>query len=240
MSAIVNMYDLVQGLARVKVSASRDEARPILMSVLIKADAEKQQITLACTNGFHLSQYVMSAKVDTSFRKTAPVELFKFMDARKLKYFPLQMILDPERLNDAGAYPAYEQVIPDNEPVFKCEVPADVITGILRMHKTFRNGINVLYWSITSSGHVLEVHRDGVVSRDQYKLSSPEQQPALVCVELHFIAEIMSAARAEPTLELAYRSKNSALVFTAEEGRAQWVLMPMHAGEDHKIREVEL
>ncbi len=241
MIAIVNMYDLAYALHKVRVAADRSNGlRPQLENVLVKADADKQVVTLACANGFMLGEATIGAEVGGSFRKMMPGRPGCLLHARKISYFPLSVSLEAKMLNPAEMFPAYEMVFPKRLPLWDIPLNENMFSSVARFKKNFgKEGPLDIYLSVSRGGTCLEVMADKCQSREEF----PEEfefieNPVFICMKLHWLSMIMSVARVETEVRMCYYDGGAPILFYAG-GRTKWLLMPAYDQSNYQTRVVE-
>jgi len=244
--AKVDVVDFVLALSRIKATASVDPNRSALHNVLLEADEKQQSLTMTCASGFHMGTTRIPAQVDAPFTKMAPVKLFDFMSAKKIKYFPLGLDLDGRLLNSADSYPDYKKIVNRGiEPVCMCDVPRKFVAGVQRMYKFWKRENPAVYLSVSKRGYVLEARGDETTSRfdcehDLQSTTEPEHaitDTFCVCVAFKFLADILDAAQHEEALCLSYYGKNLPIEFNSNGDKTRWMLMPMDM-HDYDAQEV--
>jgi len=228
----VKLYDLALALARVTPCALKGEGHPILENVLVEADSAASTLTLTASDGFRLGKAVLAAQVETSFRKMFPANSFAWINPHKLTFSALDVLLDPAQMADAGPYPKTGAMQPTTEAIV-IVLPAKLL-ALVRSLKRFVDASQDVYWSITSSGHVLEIKQDKINSRWNVPADLYTGRSIWFCVSFGQLASVLAAAQGEAELSLHFRSTKTLIIFSGAGGANTWWLMPQNGHMDYQ------
>jgi DNA polymerase-3 subunit beta len=248
----LNISDFREMIQQVAFAASTDEARPVLMGVLLQV--EKDKLTLAAADGFRLS--VRKA----TLASPAPSPLSAIIPARSLTELarlagdgsqPLQMVLPKLRgqvvfrLKDVeltsqlidGAFPDYQQIIP-RKYTTRTLVSTNSLLKACKQAEIFaREGSNVARLNIKSTSGELQPSELEIsaVSEETGKSETIVEATVdgggvLIAFNVKFLREALEVVKT-PNVALEMSAANAPCVLRpVGDDQFLHVIMPMHLG----------
>lgn len=248
----LNVADFRELIQSVAFAASSDEARPVLMGVLMTADKDK--LTLAAADGFRLS--VRSATLSSPAKPvTAIVPAKSLLELARV--IPdgesIEMVITKNRNQVAfrgkdveltsqlieGTFPDYKQIIPREEAQ-----KTRVIVGVSAMLKACkqaeifaREGSNVARLNVKAAGGEMESSalEISAVSEETGKNetiveASVDGSGVLIAFNVRFLREALEVIKTPNAVFAVSAAGSPALIRPSDEKLKdfQQVIMPMH------------
>ena len=248
----INVGDFREMIHQVAFAASSDEARPVLMGVLLQVDKDK--LTMAAADGFRLS--VRKAVLSTP--STAPVSAI--VPAQALKELarvatdseePIYMVLPKGRgqvvfrVKDVevvsqlidGTFPDYQQIIPRSYKSRTLVSTSSLLKACKQAEIFAREGSNVARLNIKSS--------QGEMQPSEVEISATSEETGknetiveatvdgsglLIAFNVKFLREALEVIRT-PNVALETSAPNApGVVKPVGDDQFLHVIMPMHLG----------
>jgi DNA polymerase-3 subunit beta len=248
----INVGDFREMIHQVAFAASSDEARPVLMGVLIQVDKDK--LTMAAADGFRLS--VRKAVLSTP--SSAPVSAI--VPAQALKELarvatdgeePIYMVLPKGRgqvvfrVKDVevvsqlidGTFPDYQQIIPRSYKSRTLVSTASLLKACKQAEIFAREGSNVARFNIKSA--------QGEMQPSEVEISATSEETGknetiveatvdggglLIAFNVKFLREALEVIRT-PNVALETSAPNApGVVKPVGDDQFLHVIMPMHLG----------
>lgn len=248
----VNVSDFKEMIQQVVFAASTDEARPVLMGVLVNVD--KDTITMAAADGFRLS--VRKATLSTSVSQ--PISAI--IPARALAELArvaadgeqmIQMVLPKGRgqvvfrVKDAelvsqlidGTFPDYQQIIPRSHKSRTLVSTASLLKACKQAEIFAREGSNVVRLNIKSSSGELQpseveisAHSEETGSNETIVEATVDGVPLLIAFNVKFLREVLEVIKT-PNVAIETSAANApGVVRPVGDENFLHVIMPMHLG----------
>jgi DNA polymerase-3 subunit beta len=247
----INVADFKEIIQQVAFAASTDEARPVLMGVLMNVEGDK--LTMAAADGFRLS--VRHATLSTS----APQALSAIIPARALNELAriaaeggetISMVLPKGRgqvifrVKDAelvsqlidGVFPDYQQIIPR---AYKSRtiLSTQALLKACKQAEIFaREGSNVARFNIKSSGDLepgsveISAQSEETGSNETIVSATIDGAELLIAFNVRFLREVLEVVRS-PNVALETSAANSpGVIRPVGSDDFLHVIMPMHLG----------
>jgi len=248
---LINVADLKEMIQQVVFAASTDEARPVLMGVLVTVSG--QQITLAAADGFRISE----RKSDLANPVSQPVTAL--IPARALNELgriasdgeqTVSMILPPGRnqvifrLKDVelvaqlieGNYPDYRQVIPRSTKTRTVISTSALLKACKQAEIIARDGSNVARLNIGPAGELqpgtveITAESEETGTSENKVEASVEGSPLLIAFNVRFLREVLENIKT-PNVSLETNLSNTpGVIRPVGEDNFFHVIMPMHLG----------
>jgi DNA polymerase III subunit beta len=247
----LNVADFKEMISQVVFAASMDEARPVLMGVLV--NAEKDTLTMAAADGFRLSvrkgtlsQPVAKAvnviipsralselaRVTSDGNETISMVLPK---GRGQVVFRMKEVELVSQLID-GAFPDYQQIIPRSYKS-RTILPTPSLLKACKQAEIFaREGSNVARLDIKSSGELepgsVEVSAisEETGSNENVVAATIEGVGLLIAFNVKYLREVLEVIKS-PNVALETTAANAPGVLRpVGEDNFLHVIMPMHLG----------
>lgn len=248
----INSGDFREMIHQVAFAASSDEARPVLMGVLIQVD--KNKLTMAAADGFRLSvrNAVLSAPVPAPVSAIIPAQALKELarvasDAEEPIYMVLpkgrgQVIFrvkDVEVVSQLidGTFPDYHQIIPRSYKSRTLVSTASLLKACKQAEIFAREGSNVARFNIKNS--------QGEMQPSEVEISATSEETGksetiveatvdggglLIAFNVKFLREALEVIRT-PNVALETSAPNApGVVKPVGEDDYLHVIMPMHLG----------
>ncbi len=247
----INVSDFKEMIQQVAFAASTDEARPVLMGVLLKV--EKESVIMAAADGFRLS--VRTATLSSP----AAQPLSAIIPARALSELAriasdgeqmIQMVLPKGRgqvvfrVKDAelvsqlidGTFPDYQQIIPRSYKSRTLVSTASLLKACKQAEIFAREGSNVVRMNIKNSGELqpgeveISAHSEETGSNETIVEATVDGIPLLIAFNVKFLREVLEVIKT-PNVAVETSAPNAPGVVkpVGEEGFIH-VIMPMHLG----------
>jgi DNA polymerase-3 subunit beta len=248
----LNVADFREMIQQVAFAASADEARPVLMGVLLQV--EKDKLTLAAADGFRLS--VRKATLSSP----APAAISAIVPARSLTELArvaadgeasLQMVVPKMRnqivfrVKDVevtsqlidGTFPDYQQIIPRKYATRTLVSTSSLLKACKQAEIFAREGSNVARLNITSAS--------GEMQPSQVEISATSEETGknettveatvdgggvLIAFNVKFLREALEVIKT-PNVALEMSAANApGVVRPVGDDQFLHVIMPMHLG----------
>src|SRR3990172_132434 len=248
----LNVLDFKEMIQQVAFSASTDEARPVLMGVLM--NVEKDKVTMAAADGFRLS--VRKAQLS----QAAPQPLNIIIPARALNELarvstdgqePIYMVLTKNRgqvlfrVKDVevvsqlidGTFPDYQQIIPRNYKSRTLVSTASLLKACKQAEIFAREGSNVARLDIKQS--------KGEMQPSEVEISATSEETGknetiveatvdgggvLIAFNVKFLREVLEVIKS-PNVALETAASNApGVIRPVGDDDFLHVIMPMHLG----------
>ena len=248
----INSGDFREMIHQVAFAASTDEARPVLMGVLIQVDKDK--LTMAAADGFRLSvrNAVLSAPVPAPVSAIVPAQALKELarvagDPEEPIYMVLpkgrgQVIFrvkDVEVVSQLidGTFPDYHQIIPRSYKSRTLVSTASLLKACKQAEIFAREGSNVARFNIKNA--------QGEMQPSEVEISATSEETGknetiveatvdggglLIAFNVKFLREALEVIRT-PNVALETSAPNApGVVKPVGEDDYLHVIMPMHLG----------
>jgi len=248
----INVGDFREMIHQVAFAASSDEARPVLMGVLVQVDKDK--LTMAAADGFRLS--VRKAVLSTP----APAPISAIVPAQALKELarvasdgeePIYMVLPKGRgqvvfrVKDVevvsqlidGTFPDYQQIIPRSYKSRTLVSTSSLLKACKQAEIFAREGSNVARFNIKSA--------QGELQPSEVEISATSEETGknetiveatvdgsglLIAFNVKFLREALEVIRT-PNVALETSAPNApGVVKPVGDDQFLHVIMPMHLG----------
>lgn len=247
----INVSDFKEMIHQVAFAASTDEARPVLMGVLLKVEGDS--ITMAAADGFRLS--VRTATLSSP----AAQPVSAIIPARALSELAriasdgeqmIQMVLPKGRgqvvfrVKDAelvsqlidGTFPDYQQIIPRSYKSRTLVSTASLLKACKQAEIFAREGSNVVRMNIKNSGELqpgeveISAHSEETGSNETIVEAAVDGIPILIAFNVKFLREVLEVIKT-PNVAIETSAPNAPGVVkpVGEDGFIH-VIMPMHLG----------
>src|SRR5687767_2988694 len=247
----INVGDFREMIHQVVFAASSDEARPVLMGVLVQVDKDK--LTMAAADGFRLSvrKAVLSAPSAGSVSAIVPAQALKEL-ARVATDVdePIYMVLPKGRgqvvfrVKDAelvsqlidGTFPDYQQIIPRSYKSRTLVSTASLLKACKQAEIFAREGSNVVRLNIKNSGELqpgeveISAHSEETGSNETIVEATVDGVPLLIAFNVKFLREVLEVVKT-PNVAIETSAANApGVVRPVGDELFQHVIMPMHLG----------
>jgi len=247
----INVADFKEIIQQVAFAASSDEARPVLMGVLMNVEGDK--LTMAAADGFRLS--VRHATLSSS----VPQTLTAIIPARALNELAriaaeggemISMVLPKGRgqvvfrVKDTelvaqlidGVFPDYQQIIPRSYKSRTILSTQSLLKACKQAEIFAREGSNVARFNIKSSGDLepgsveISAQSEETGSNETIVSATIDGDGLLIAFNVRFLREVLEVVRS-PNVALETSAANSPGVIRPV-GSEDFlhVIMPMHLG----------
>lgn len=247
----INVADFKEMIQQVAFAASTDEARPVLMGVLVTVD--KDTVTMAAADGFRLS--VRKATLSTAVLQTvsaiiparALLELARIAsDGEQM----IQMVMpkgrgqivfrvkDVELVSQLidGTFPDYQQIIPRSYKSRTLVSTASLLKASKQAEIFAREGTNVVRLNIKTSGELqpgeveISAHSEETGSNETLVEASVDGIPLLIAFNVKFLREVLEVIKS-PNVVIETSAANApGVVRPVGDDNFLHVIMPMHLG----------
>jgi len=248
----INSGDFREMIHQVAFAASTDEARPVLMGVLIQVDKDK--LTMAAADGFRLSvrKAVLSASVPAPVSAIVPAQALKELarvagDGEEPIYMVLpkgrgQVIFrvkDVEVVSQLidGTFPDFNQIIPRSYKSRTLVSTASLLKACKQAEIFAREGSNVARFNIKSSQGEMQPSEVEITATSEETGKNETIVEAtvdggglLIAFNVKFLREALEVIRT-PNVALETSAPNApGVVKPVGEDDFLHVIMPMHLG----------
>jgi DNA polymerase-3 subunit beta len=247
----INVADFKEIIQQVAFAASTDEARPVLMGVLLNVEGDK--LTMAAADGFRLS--VRHATLSTPAQQ--PVSAI--IPARALNELAriaadggemISMIIPKGRgqvvfrVKDAelvaqlidGAFPDYQQIIPRNYKSRTILSTQSLLKACKQAEIFAREGSNVARFNIKTSGEMepgsveISAQSEETGSNETIVSATIDGAGLLIAFNVRFLREVLEVIKS-PNVALETSAANSpGVIRPVGHDDFLHVIMPMHLG----------
>ena len=248
----INSGDFREMIHQVAFAASTDEARPVLMGVLIQV--EKEKLTMAAADGFRLSvrKAVLAAPVPAPVSAIVPAQALKELarvagDGEEPIYMVLpkgrgQVIFrvkDVEVVSQLidGTFPDFQQIIPRSYKSRTLVSTSSLLKACKQAEIFAREGSNVARFNIKSAQGELQPSEVEITATSEETGKNETIVEAtvdggglLIAFNVKFLREALEVIRT-PNVALETSAPNApGVVKPVGEDDYLHVLMPMHLG----------
>jgi DNA polymerase-3 subunit beta len=247
----LNVVDFKEMIQQVALAASVDEARPVLMGVLVTVD--KDQITLAAADGFRLS--VRTATLSAPAAQTVNVivparalsELarisgdgddFISMAVPKGRGQVVFRIKDIELVSQLidGAFPDYQQIIPRSYKSRTLVSTASLLKACRQAEIFAREGSNVARLNIKTSGELqpgeleISAQAEETGSNETIVEATVDGESLLIAFNVKFMRDVLEVIKT-PNVAIETTASNApGVIRPVGDENFIHVIMPMHLG----------
>ncbi len=248
---LLNVSDFKDMIAQVAMAASVDEARPVLMGVLVSV--EKDQLTMAAADGFRLS--VRKGTLSQSAAQALSV----IIPARALNELArvatdgnerISMVLPKGRgqvvfrMKDVevvsqlidGTFPDYQQIIPRSYKSRTILSTQALLKACKQAEIFAREGSNVARLDIKSSGDLepgaveISAMSEETGSNETVVAATIEGIGLLIAFNVRYLREVLEVVKS-PNVALETSAQNSpGVIRPVGDDNFLHVIMPMHLG----------
>lgn len=248
----LNVADFKEMIQQVAFAASTDEARPVLMGVLLHV--EKDKLTMAAADGFRLSvrKAVLSNPVPQALNLIIPARALNelarvasdseepiYMVSPKNRGQVLFRVKDVEIVSQLidGTFPDYQQIIPRNYKSRTLVSTASLLKACKQAEIFAREGSNVARFDIKQS--------NGEMQPSEVEISATSEETGknetiveatvdggsvLIAFNVKFLREALEVIRT-PNVALETSAANApGVVKPVGDDNFLHVIMPMHLG----------
>jgi len=248
----INVADFKEMIHQVVFAASSDEARPVLMGVLVKAD--KDQMTMAAADGFRLSvrNATLSSAVASPFSAIIPARALSELariasDGEQM----IQMVLPKGRgqvvfrVKDAelvsqlidGTFPDYQQIIPRSHKSRTLVSTASLLKACKQAEIFAREGSNVARFNIkTAAGELqpseveISATSEETGSNETIVEATVDGVGLLIAFNVKFLREVLEVVKS-PNVAIETSASNApGVIRPVGDDKFTHVIMPMHLG----------
>lgn len=248
----INVMDFKEMIQQVVFAASVDEARPVLMGVLMKVDGD--QITLAAADGFRLSvrkatlSSPLARPVSAIIPARALAELARIAsDGDQMIYmvFPKERGQVVFRLKDVelssqlidGTFPDYEQIIPRGYKSRTLVSTAALLKACKQAEIFAREGSNVARLNIKTGSNEMEPSEVEISAQSEETGSNETIVEAtvdgvglLIAFNVKFLREVLEVIKT-PNVAIETTAPNApGVIRPVGDDSFLHVIMPMHLG----------
>lgn len=248
---LINVAEFKEMIHQVAFAASADEARPVLMGVLVVVEGEK--VTMAAADGFRLS--VRSASLASAV--AAPVSAI--IPARALSELAriasdgeqaVQMVIPKGRgqvvfrVKDAelvsqlidGTFPDYQQIIPRSHKSRTLVSTTSLLKACRQAEIFAREGSNVVRLNIKTSGELqpgeveISANSEETGSNETLVEATVDGIPLLIAFNVKYLREVLEVIKS-PNVAIETSAPNApGVVRPVGDDHFLHVIMPMHLG----------
>jgi len=248
----INVGDFREMIHQVAFAASSDEARPVLMGVLVQVDKDK--LTMAAADGFRLSvrKAVLSTPSAASVSAIVPAQALKELarvatDGEESIYMVLPKgrgqvvfrVKDVEVVSQLidGTFPDYQQIIPRSYKSRTLVSTSSLLKACKQAEIFAREGSNVARFNIKSA--------QGEMQPSEVEISATSEETGknetiveatvdggglLIAFNVKFLREALEVIRT-PNVALETSAPNApGVVRPVGDDQFLHVIMPMHLG----------
>ncbi len=247
----INVADFKEMIQQVAFAASTDEARPVLMGVLVTVDKDK--ITMAAADGFRLS--VRKALISSA----APQPVSAIIPARALNelarvasdgsetiamsipqgrgqvIFRVKDVEVVSQLID-GTFPDYQQIIPRSYKSRTLVSTASLLKACKQAEIFAREGSNVARLDIKASGELepseieISATSEETGSNETIVEATVDGIGLLIAFNVKFLREVLEVIKS-PNVAIETSAPNApGVIKTVGDDDFIHVIMPMHLG----------
>jgi DNA polymerase III subunit beta len=248
---LINVADFKEMIQQVAFAASTDEARPVLMGVLVTVD--KDVVTMAAADGFRLSvrKATLSSSVPSSISAIIPARALNELariaaDGEQM----IQMVLPKGRgqvvfrVKDAelvsqlidGTFPDYQQIIPRSYKSRTLVSTASLLKACRQAEIFAREGSNVVRLNIKTNGEMqpgeveISAHSEETGSNETLVEATVDGIPLLIAFNVKYLREVLEVVKS-PNVAIETSAQNApGVVRPVGDDHFLHVIMPMHLG----------
>ena len=248
---MLNVVDFREMVQQVAFASSTDEARPVLMGVLLKVDGD--QVIMAAADGFRLSvrTATLSQPVASPINVIIPSKaLQNLARIAATTDDPIQMVLPKGRgqvvfrVKDAeltsqlidGTFPDYQQIIPRSHKS-RTLVPTAALLKACKQAEIFaREGTNVVRLDIRTSGELtpaqveISAQSEGTGKNETLVEATVDGIPLLIAFNVKYLREVLEVVKS-PNVAIETSAPNApGVIRPVGDESFLHVIMPMHLG----------
>ena len=247
----INVADFKEMIQQVAFAASNDEARPVLMGVLVNVD--KDTVTMAAADGFRLSVRKATLSTNVSPAVSAIIPARALLELARIAADGegmVQMVLPKGRgqvvfrVKDAelvsqlidGTFPDYQQIIPRSYKSRTLVSTASLLKACKQAEIFAREGSNVVRLNIKNSGELqpgeveISAHSEETGSNETIVEATVDGVPLLIAFNVKFLREVLEVVKT-PNVAIETSAANApGVVKPVGDDLFQHVIMPMHLG----------
>jgi DNA polymerase-3 subunit beta len=253
----INVADLKEMIQQVVFAASVDEARPVLMGVLMTVD--KDTITMAAADGFRLSVRKATLPTNASLSQSAPQPVTAIIPGRALSELArvaadgnemIAMVLPKARgqvifrVKDVelvsqlidGTFPDYQQIIPRSYKSRTLLSTQALLKACKQAEIFAREGSNVARLNIKSSGELepgsveIFAQSEETGSNETVVAATIEGVGLLIAFNVKYMREVLDVIKT-PNVALETSVPNApGVIRPVGDDNFLHVIMPMHLG----------
>lgn len=247
----INVSDFKEMIHQVAFAASTDEARPVLMGVLLKVEGDS--VIMAAADGFRLSVRTATLSSPAAQPVSAIIPARALSELARIASDGEQMIemVLPKgrgqvvfRVKDAelvsqlidGTFPDYQQIIPRSYKSRTLVSTASLLKACKQAEIFAREGSNVVRMNIKNSGELqpgeveISAHSEETGSNETIVEATVDGIPLLIAFNVKFLREVLEVIKT-PNVAIETSAPNAPGVVkpVGEDGFIH-VIMPMHLG----------
>lgn len=247
----LNVVDFKEMIHQVAFAASTDEARPVLMGVLMLV--EKDKVTMAAADGFRLSvrKATLSSPATNPFTAIIPARALSelariasdgeemiYMVAPKGRGQVVFRVKDVELVSQLidGAFPDYQQIIPRNYKSRTLVSTASLLKACKQAEIFAREGSNVARLDIkassgTTAGEVeISATSEETGKNETIVEATVDGGGVLIAFNVKFLREVLEVIKS-PNVAIETAAANApGVVRPVGDEDFLHVIMPMHLG----------
>src|SRR5258706_1222252 len=247
----INIADFKEMIQQVAFAASSDEARPVLMGVLVNVD--KDIVTMAAADGFRLSVRKATLSTNVSQPVSAIIPARALLELARVASDGeemVQMVLPKGRgqvvfrVKDAelvsqlidGTFPDYQQIMPRSYKSRALVSTASLLKACKQAEIFAREGSNVVRLNIKNSGELqpgeveISAHSEETGSNETIVEATVDGVPLLIAFNVKFLREVLEVVKT-PNVAIETSAANApGVVRPVGDEFFQHVIMPMHLG----------
>ncbi len=248
---LINVADFKEMIQQVAFAASTDEARPVLMGVLVTV--EKDVVTMAAADGFRLSVRKASLSSASSANVSAIIPARALNELARIASDgeqTIQMVLPKGRgqvvfrVKDAelvsqlidGTFPDYQQIIPRSYKSRTLVSTASLLKACRQAEIFAREGSNVVRLNIKTNGEMqpgeveISAHSEETGSNETLVEATVDGIPLLIAFNVRYLREVLEVVKS-PNVAIETSAQNApGVVRPVGDDHFLHVIMPMHLG----------
>lgn len=248
---LINVADFKEMIQQVAFAASTDEARPVLMGVLVTV--EKDMVTMAAADGFRLSVRKASLSSASSANVSAIIPARALNELARIASDgeqTIQMVLPKGRgqvvfrVKDAelvsqlidGTFPDYQQIIPRSYKSRTLVSTASLLKACRQAEIFAREGSNVVRLNIKTNGEMqpgeveISAHSEETGSNETLVEATVDGIPLLIAFNVRYLREVLEVVKS-PNVAIETSAQNApGVVRPVGDDHFLHVIMPMHLG----------
>jgi DNA polymerase III subunit beta len=248
---VLNVADFKEMVQQVVFAASTDEARPVLMGVLVTVTGN--EITLAAADGFRISERKAVLANPAGQDVTAIIPARALSELARVASDPEQSIhmvipkgrgqvifhmKDIELVSQLidGNFPPYRQVVPRSFKTRTVISTGELLKACKQAEIIARDGTNVVRVSIAPAGELkpgtveISAQSEETGSSEVTVDANVDGAPLLIAFNVRFLREVLEVIHT-PTVALETTQPNSPGTFKpVGDDNFFHVIMPMHLG----------
>ncbi len=247
----ISVADFKEMIQQVAFAASTDEARPVLMGVLVSVD--KDTVTMAAADGYRLSVR------KSTLSAVAPSPVTAIIPARALSELAriasdgeqqVQMVMPKGRgqvvfrVKDAelvsqlidGTFPDYQQIIPRSHKSRTLVSTASLLKACKQAEIFAREGSNIVRLNIKNSGELqpgeveISAHSEETGKNETLVEATVDGIPLLIAFNVKFLREVLEVIKT-PNVAIETSAPNApGVIKPVGDEHFLHVIMPMHLG----------